>query len=83
MIKLCDITDFLESEFPKEYAEDFDNIGLLLGREDKEITKVLLCLDANKNVVKEAIEKGVQLILTHHPVIFNPVKRISDSTDFG
>ncbi len=83
MIKLSKITDYLEKEFPPEYKEDFDNIGLLVGRSDKNVTKVLLCLDANKNVVKEAIEIGAELIITHHPVIFNPVKCVTDSTDFG
>ena len=83
MIKLSKITEYLEKEFPPEYKEDFDNIGLLVGRSDKDITKVLLCLDANKNVVKEAIKIGAELIITHHPVIFNPVKCVTDSTDFG
>lgn len=83
MIKLCEITDYLEKVFPPEYKEDFDNIGLLVGRGDKNITKVLLCLDANKNVVKEAVDIGAELIITHHPVIFNPVKSVTDSTDFG
>ena len=83
MIKLTKITEYLEKEFPPEYKEDFDNIGLLVGRSDKDVTKVLLCLDANKNVVKEAIKIGAELIITHHPVIFNPVKSVTDSTDFG
>jgi len=83
MTKLCEITDFLEKEFPPEYKEDFDNIGLLVGRRDKEVSKIVLCLDANKNVVQEAIKLGAELIITHHPVIFNPVKRITDETDFG
>ncbi len=83
MVKLAEIIKLIESKFPTEYAEDFDNIGLLVGRRDREITKVLLCLDANKNVVKEAIEKGAELIITHHPVIFNPIKCINDDTDSG
>ncbi len=83
MIKLCEITNYLEKEFPPEYKEDFDNIGLLVGRGDKNVTKVLLCLDANKNVVQEAVNIGAELIITHHPVIFNPVKSVTDSTDFG
>lgn len=83
MIKLCEITDYLEKEFPPEYKEDFDNIGLLVGRLDKDVSKVVLCLDANKNVVKEAINLGAELIITHHPVIFNPVKSITDDNDMG
>lgn len=83
MIRLSEITDFLENIYPPEYAEDFDNIGLLAGRKNKNISKVLLCLDASKNVVKEAIGLGAELIITHHPAIFNPVKRITDENDFG
>ncbi len=83
MVKLCEITHFLEKEFPPEYAEDFDNIGLLAGRCEKDVSKVILCLDCNKNIVKEAAEKGAELIITHHPVIFNPIKCITDATDSG
>ena len=83
MIKLSEIVNCLEQAFPPEYAEDFDNIGLLLGRSEKEITKVILCLDCNKNVVNEAIAEGAQLIITHHPIIFSPLKRINDTSDHG
>lgn len=83
MVKLKEITDYIEQLFPKEYAEDFDNVGLLVGRSDKEVTKVLLCLDANKNVVREAAQSGAELIITHHPVIFNPIKNITDNSDEG
>ena len=83
MVELKKITDFIEENFPPSFAEDFDNIGLLVGRTGKEITKVLICLDCDKNVVKEAIEMGAELIITHHPVIFNPIKSITDENDFG
>lgn len=83
MVKLKEIIDYIETLFPKEYAEDFDNVGLLVGRSDKDITKVLLCLDANKKVVREAAESGAELIITHHPVIFNPIKNITDNSDEG
>lgn len=83
MVKLSEITQFIETEFPPQYAEEFDNIGLLAGRCDRKITKVVLCLDANKNVVREAIDIGAELIITHHPAIFNPLKRVTDTTDSG
>lgn len=83
MVKLSEITKFIEAQFPPEYAEDFDNIGLLAGRCDKNVTKVVICLDANKNVVREAAKNGAELIITHHPVIFNPIKSITDNTDAG
>lgn len=83
MVKLKEITDYIEGLFPTEYAEDFDNVGLLVGRADKDVEKVLLCLDANKNVISEAIKIGAKLVLTHHPVIFNPIKNITDNSDEG
>lgn len=83
MTKLSEIINYLENEFPPLFAEDFDNIGLLVGRCDKEVTKILVCLDCNKNVVREAINIGAQLIVTHHPVIFSPIKNITDGNDFG
>lgn len=83
MTKLKDITDYLGMLFPSEIAEDFDNIGLLVGRADKDISKALICLDCDSAVVREAIEENAQLIITHHPVIFDPIKRICDDTPFG
>lgn len=83
MVKLNEIIKFLEELFPPQYAENFDNIGLLAGRQDKEVSKIIVCLDCNKNIVREAIDEGAELIITHHPVIFNPVKRITDGDDFG
>lgn len=82
-MKLKEITHVLEELFPPEYAENFDNIGLLVGRCDKEISKVIVCLDCNKHIVREAIEEGAGLIITHHPVIFNPIKSVTDGDDFG
>ena len=83
MVKLTQISAFLEKLYPFEYAEDFDNVGLLAGRFEKDVQKVIVCLDCDKNVVNEAIKEKAQLIITHHPVIFNPVKRIVDNTDEG
>lgn len=83
MVELKLITDFIESIFPPSFAEDFDNIGLLVGRQNKKISKALICLDCDKNVVKEAISEGAELIITHHPVIFNPMKKVTDDTDHG
>jgi dinuclear metal center YbgI/SA1388 family protein len=83
MVALNEITQFLEELFPPEYAEDFDNIGLLIGRRNKEISKVVVCLDCSKHIVREAAKEGAELIITHHPVLFNPIKSITDSDDFG
>ncbi len=83
MVELKVITEFIEEIFPPSYAEDFDNIGLLIGRCDKQVKKALICLDFDKNVVKEAIEEGADLIITHHPAVFNSMKSVNDATDHG
>ena len=56
MVKLKEITNYIEKLFPPEYAEDFDNIGLLVGRCDKEISKAVICLDCSKDIVYEAVK---------------------------
>lgn len=83
MISLKKIIEFLEGKFPPEYAEDFDNIGLLIGRANRPVGKILVCLDCDINVVAEAAKIGAELIVSHHPVIFNPIKNASDSSIGG
>ncbi len=83
MVELKAITDFIEEIFPPSFAEDFDNIGLLIGRSNKKISKAVICLDCDKNVVKEAIDEGAELIITHHPAIFNNMKKVVDNSDHG
>ena len=80
MITVSAIIAFLEEKFPPSYAEDFDNIGLLLGRSDRSVSKAIVCLDFSKKVCEEAIKKGAELIITHHPVIFSPIKRLDSSS---
>ena len=77
MTKTCDIVEFCESFAPFDTAASFDNVGLLVGSGNKEITKVLLALDITKEVVAEAAEIGAELIVSHHPVIFNPLKAMN------
>lgn len=68
----------LERLAPTECACDWDNVGLLAGRNDKEVKKVFIALDATDEVVAEAASWGADLLLTHHPLIFKPLKRIND-----
>ena len=62
---------------PPALAWEGDKIGLLVGTEKEEIKKVLVALDCTPNVIAEAVEKGVDLILTHHPSIHDPLTRLS------
>lgn len=70
------IFDYLNSLFPVYTACDFDNAGLLIGDENAEVKKVLVALDCTFDTFKVALEKGCNLIITHHPVIFSPLKNI-------
>lgn len=76
MTKVKDIFRFMDKIAPFEKSMKFDNCGLLIGDINNEVKKVLVALDVTKNVVKEAVELGVNLIISHHPVIFNALKKI-------
>ena len=82
-MKLSHIMGELHSIFNPGSAEDWDNVGLLLGNENMEITKVLFCLDLTLRAVDESIKKGVNLVISHHPVIFSGLKKITAETVQG
>lgn len=75
-MRIKEIYDFLNEKFPVSTACSFDNVGVLIGNKNRSVTKVLVALDCTENAVDEAIEKGAELIVTHHPVIFEPLKQI-------
>lgn len=76
---LCkDITQVIEAAYPIEAALDFDNVGLLAGRSDKEVNVVYVALDATEAVIREAVAAGADMLITHHPLVFSPVKKITD-----
>ena len=77
------IEAFIYGFAPKRFKMDFDNVGLLIGDGDAEVTKALLALDITPDVVDEAIGMGAQCIVTHHPVIFHPRKNITDGDPYG
>ncbi len=78
-----DIMDFLEKLAPKNLAESWDNVGLLVGDKNKEVSKVLLALDVTDEVVDEAIKLNANLIVTHHPLIFKAVKTVNTDDFVG
>ena len=75
-MKVKEIYNAINEFAPYKNAEKWDNCGILVGNPDAEATKVLLCLDVTHEVIEEAKEKEIKLILSHHPIIFNPLKRI-------
>ena len=70
------IFDFLNKKFPTETACDFDNVGLLVGDPCVEVKKAVVALDCTPSAINTAVNKGAQLIITHHPIIFNPLKQV-------
>lgn len=68
---------------PYELAEEWDNVGLLLGRRDAEVTRVLVALDLTQDVLREAQALGAQAIVTHHPIMFSARKRVTDADREG
>ncbi len=74
------ITAALEQLAPPIYQESYDNSGLLVGEPNSEVSKVLVCLDCIESVVDEAIEKGAELIVAHHPIVFSGLKHLTGKT---
>lgn len=76
-MKIKDLTRFLEGIAPLALQESYDNSGLLVGDPETEVTQVLIALDCTEDVVDEAIREGCNLIITHHPIIFKGLKRLT------
>lgn len=77
------ILDCIDRIAPFNTAESWDNIGLLIGNGNQPVSKILLSLDITDEVICEAIDKGVQLIITHHPIIFRGIKSVTTSDRIG
>lgn len=76
---LCkEIVQVIEAAYPREAALDFDNVGLLAGRTEKEVKRVYIALDATDAVIDRAVEAGADMLITHHPLIFSPLKKVTD-----
>lgn len=65
------IIRLIEGYFSRDYAEDWDNVGLLTGNPEKEVKKILIALDATDDVIRQAAEMGADMLITHHPLIFS------------
>jgi dinuclear metal center YbgI/SA1388 family protein len=79
-MKIKDITNCIEEIAPLNYAEGFDNVGLLIGNYNTEVTGVLVTLDTLENIVDEAIEKKCNLIVSFHPIIFSGLKKLNGNS---
>lgn len=75
-IKIGDITDLLETIAPLSFQEHYDNAGLFCGSKDEVCRGVFVCLDVSEQVIDEAIERGCNLIISHHPLVFRGLKSL-------
>ena len=82
-MKCSEIFEYLTNLYPLELAMDWDNSGFLIGRSDKEVKNVLVVLDITNEVLEYARAKDIDLIVSHHPIIFSALKRVTDETLLG
>lgn len=81
---LCkEIIDIIEKDYSPNYALPWDNVGLLAGRDDKEVSKIYVALDATDEVVDQAVAAGADMLVTHHPLIFSGMKRVNNRDFIG
>ncbi len=83
MATVGDLMNIMNELAPPELAEDWDNPGLLVGRADAAVERMLLCVDATEGVVAEARKLGAQLIIAHHPLMFRAIKHVRDDEPEG
>lgn len=82
-MKLSEMLTRIEEVWNPRFAENWDNVGLLAGRREKEVQKVLVALDADDTAVAKAVAEQADLLITHHPLIFSGIKRIEDGDFIG
>ena len=78
-MKIREIAEVIESFAPLSLQESYDNSGLIVGRLDDEVHSALLAVDVTEEVLDEAEREGCDIIITHHPIIFHPLKRFNSS----
>jgi dinuclear metal center YbgI/SA1388 family protein len=83
MLTVADLVAFLQEFAPPILAADWDNVGLLLGCRTQEVKRVMTCLTVTPESAGEAVAEQVDLIITHHPVLFRPIKRLTTDTADG
>ena len=80
MTSVKSIYEYINTFAPFETAMSFDNVGILIGDKNAHGNEILVALDATKAVIDEAVRKNIRIIVTHHPVIFNPIKSLSSDS---
>lgn len=83
MPAITEIISLMRNFASEDMAEAWDNTGLLVGDEDLSVSNVIVALDCTEDCIAQAIQKKAELIITHHPVIFKPVKKVNTSSATG
>lgn len=78
-----EIMERIEKRYPKSYALEWDNVGLQAGRAGKKVEKILIALDADDAAVEAAVSGNADMLITHHPMIFKPLRQITDGDFIG
>lgn len=78
-----EVISIIEQTYPKTFALEWDNVGLQVGRNDKEVKKIYIALDATDEVIEDAITQNADLLITHHPMIFTPLRKITTEHFIG
>lgn len=79
VVTVNDIINLLDEMAPPELAESWDNVGLMLGRRNKPVRKLLLALDMTQETVAQAVAKKADMLITHHPAIFHKLGNVTDA----
>ena len=82
-MKVKELTGWLDGRYPSSAAEHWDNVGLLVGDDEEEVSHVFLALDLTESTLAQAIDAGADMIITHHPMIFEGQKKINNHTFTG
>lgn len=80
MSTVSQVYDYINQIAPFSLTMDFDNTGILVGDRTQKVSKALIALDCTMQVVEQAKKLGAELIITHHPIIFNPIKRVNEDS---
>lgn len=81
---LCQkIIEKIEKSYPREFALEWDNVGLLAGRNDKDVKRIYIALDATADVIDAAVEQKADMLITHHPLIFAAIRSVTNQDFIG
>ena len=79
-MKVREVAAVIEAFAPLSLQESYDNSGLIVGRPEDEVNKALLAVDVTEEVLAEAVAEGCDMIITHHPIVFHPMKRFNSAS---